>query len=216
MSNTEGPAFVVHSHTMRAGHQCTGAILLAAGFSRRFGSSKLQAQLPDGNTILQQSFNKLIQATENIVVVGRQELLDDNTYKFLPKHPGIQLVICQNAASGMGHSLASAIDYIPDNWTSALVCLADMPFIRVETLKAIISSSTENSIVVPVWQSQRGHPVSFDRRYFAELAASSGDTGGRHVIKLYSNNIIELQTDDPGVIQDIDTPEALMLHSQNL
>lgn len=207
--NTEGPAPVVYRHAMGAGRRCTGAIMLAAGFSRRFGSVKLQAQLPDGSTLLQKSFNNTLQATENIIVVGRQDLLESGTYNFLPDQPGIQLIICPDAESGMGHSLASAIKHIPDSWDSTLICLGDMPFIRPDTLSAMIRTSREDNIVIPVWQSQRGHPVCFGRQYFNELAASTGDSGGRHVIKLHHQAITELATDDAGIIQDIDTPEAL-------
>lgn len=197
--------------TLHYGAHKVGAILLAAGFSRRFGGIKLQARLPDGSTLLNKCFNTIAQATDNIIIVGRQELLDIGTYTFLPQHPGLQLVLCKDAESGMGHSLASAINHIPNDWHSVLICLADMPFIRADTLKAIMASSTENNIVIPVWQSQRGHPVSFGRRYFKELANSEGDAGGRHVIKQYSQYIKELVTDDVGIVQDIDTPEALTL-----
>lgn len=193
----------------------TGAILLAAGFSRRFGGIKLEARLSDGSTLLQQCFNNVLQATENIIVVGRQELLQSGIYNFLPKQTGIQLLICPDAESGMGHSLAFAIKDIPQTWRSTLVCLGDMPFIKTETLKAIMAASSENNIVIPVWQSQRGHPVSFGRRYFKDLADSQGDTGGRNVIKQYPQHIKELQTDDVGVVQDIDTPEALALLTQS-
>lgn len=212
--NTEGPAPVVYRHAMGAGRRCTGAILLGAGFSRRFGSVKLQALLPNGNTILHQCFNNILQATDNIIVVGRKELLETGAYQFLPDRRGIKLVLCEDAASGMGHSLASAIPCIPDTWTSALICLGDMPFLQKETLQAIINNSTENNIVIPLWQSQRGHPVSFGRRYFVELTHSAGDSGGRHVIKQHSDSIQELQTDDPGIIQDIDTPEALAMYTK--
>ncbi|MDO8909166.1 MAG: nucleotidyltransferase family protein [Pseudohongiella sp.] len=189
----------------------TGAILLAAGFSRRFGAIKLQARLPDGCTLLQRCFRNLLQATDNIIVVGRTDLQSTGTYEFLPEQAGVKLVLCEDAESGMGHSLACAVKQIPESWQSALICLGDMPLIRSETLKSIIAASSVSSIVIPVWHSQRGHPVSFGREYFPELAASRGDSGGRQIIKQHGSHIRELPTDDPGVVQDIDTPEALRL-----
>ena len=214
MSKTEGPAFVVYRYAMRAGRRCTGAILLAAGFSRRFGAIKLRASLPDGTSMLEQCFKNISQVTDNIIVVGREDLRDAGTYSFLPSATGLQFVICPDAASGMGHSLASAIPHIPDSWTSAMVCLGDMPFIQPATLQAIIDNSNEDNIVTPTWQSKRGHPVSFGRRYFSGLAASSGDTGGRHLIRHHSHHVVEVQTDDPGIVQDIDTQEALQQYTR--
>jgi molybdenum cofactor cytidylyltransferase len=185
--------------------------LLAAGFSRRFGGIKLQAPLPDGNTILQRSFSNILQVTDNIIIVGREDLLSHGIYDFLPRQSGVQLVMCDDAASGMAHSLVCAVKQIPNDWKSVLVCLGDMPFIQTDTLRAIIAASAESKIVIPVWQSQRGHPVSFGRDYFAELTASEGDTGGRHVIKKHKKNVQELQSTDQGILQDIDSPEALTL-----
>lgn len=188
-----------------------GAILLAAGFSRRFGAVKLRAQLPDGSTLLQKCFSNILQVTDNIIVVGRQDLLDSGTYDFLPQQSGLELVLCEDAASGMGHSLACAIRQVPEHWQSALICLADMPLIQQHTLKTIIAASSAHNIVIPLWQSQRGHPVCFGREHFAALARSQGDSGGRQVVEQNRQHIIELPITDQGVVQDIDTPEALAL-----
>lgn len=186
-----------------------GAVLLAAGFSVRFGSIKLKAALPDGNTILRKTFNNLLQATENIIVIGRMELLEQGVYDFIPATHRPFLFLCEDARFGMGHTLACGIRHIPSMWQSAMICLGDMPFIRQDTLTRLLSAGRSQHIVIPTYESARGHPIIFGRHFFPELQMCQGDTGAKHVLQAHPDSIIELDTDDPGILQDIDTPQAL-------
>ncbi|MDP2283950.1 MAG: nucleotidyltransferase family protein [Pseudohongiella sp.] len=186
-----------------------GAILLAAGFSVRFGGIKLSARLANGNTLLQQTFINILQSTDNIIVIGRKELLEAGVYDFLPATHMRFLYLCDDAKSGMGHSLAHGIKNVPPDWQSAFVCLGDMPMIRAGTLSLMLDAANPQNIVIPTWQAARGHPVGFGRQFFPELLACHGDTGAKQVLQAHKQAIIELETDDPGVVYDIDTPQAL-------
>lgn len=186
----------------------TGAILLAAGFSRRFGSIKLSAVLPDGSTVLQQTSRLLLGVTADVVVVTRPALrnagvLDGTGFT------DAQIVLCQDAELGMGHSLACGMRALPSHWDACLVCLADMPFIRASTLQLLQGRASQHRIIVPEYKHQRGHPICFGRDFFAELAQSQGDTGGREVIKHHAHKVEIIALDDPGILQDIDTPQDL-------
>ncbi|TFH73372.1 nucleotidyltransferase family protein [Gammaproteobacteria bacterium LSUCC0112] len=186
-----------------------GAILLAAGFSVRFGGIKLKAQLPNGCTLLQQTFINILQFTENIIIIGRKELLDAGVYDFLPATHQPFLYLCEDARSGMGHSLVCGIQHVPEDWQSAFVCLGDMPFVSTDTLCLLFNASNSQNIIIPTWQSARGHPVGFGRQFFPELLQCRGDSGARHILQAHKQAIIEMETGDSGVVQDIDTPEAL-------
>jgi len=186
-----------------------GAVLLAAGFSVRFGSIKLKAALPDGNSILRKTFNNLLQATENIIVIGRRELLEQGVYDFIPATHKPFIFLCDDARLGMGHTLACGIRHIPPTWQSAMICLGDMPFVRQDTLMRLLSAGRSQQIIIPRYQSARGHPVIFGRYFFPELQLCQGDSGARHVLQAHPDSIIDLDTDDPGILQDIDTPQAL-------
>ncbi|MBC54379.1 MAG: CTP--molybdopterin cytidylyltransferase [Gammaproteobacteria bacterium] len=186
----------------------TGAILLAAGFSRRFGSIKLNAVLSDGCTVFQHT-SRLLSATVNEwVVVTRPALLDAGVLQ----RSGIsqsQVVLCHDADMGMGHSLACGIRALPDHWDACLVCLADMPFIKSATLQQLQAMATPHRIIIPVFNQHRGHPICFGRDFFAELAHSQGDTGGRELIKRHADKVELVAVNDAGILQDIDTPEDL-------
>lgn len=188
----------------------TGAILLAAGFSRRFGDIKLKAVLPNGNTVLQQSFINLSASISDIILVSRQDLVDKGILESLhPDETPYQLVLCADARDGMGHTLACGIRALPADWDACIICLSDMPFVSPATFTQLTATATPDNIIVPGYQGKRGHPVCFGRTFFPLLAACNGDIGARDLIKRHEDRIIELASNDPGILRDIDTPADL-------
>lgn len=197
-------------HLLPGKSPVTGALLLAAGFSRRFGSVKLNARLPNGHTVLQQSFRNASQAFDEIIVVGRQDLYDLGTYEVLALNPDThRLIFCDDAESGMGHTLACGARAIPSHWQACFVCLADMPFIQPDTFRTLQQHIAEDRLVVPVWRQQQGHPSGFGRDYFPALQQCHGDTGARHLL-CNPAAVTRVETSDPGIIQDIDMPQDLL------
>lgn len=187
-----------------------GAIMLAAGFSRRFGSIKLNAVLPSGKSVLQQSMFNLSRSISDIILVTRQDLVESNVLQPLQHEKCLyQQVLCPDAENGMGHTLACGIQAIPADWDACLICLGDMPFISPVTLQQLVNAATHNNIIVPVYQEQRGHPICFGKFFFPALNQCSGDAGARALINQHKHQITELNTNDPGILKDIDTPEDL-------
>ncbi len=179
-----------------------GAIVLAAGFSNRYGSLKLCAALDNGKTVYEQTLANIHAAVPDILVVTRPELTAR-----LPK-TAARLVSFDHAERGMGATLAFAIKQI-DTWQGALICLADMPFITPESYRLIAAASTEDRIVIPRAQGQQGNPVAFGRRFFPELIRLTGDNGGRAVAKAHPEALQHLELDDAAILADIDKPEDL-------
>ena len=181
-----------------------GAIVLAAGYSKRFGDSKLLAQLHNGKTVVQQTLERIAEVFPQRLVITRPELIP----QLLPLAPGTSFLAFEDAEQGMGATLAFAAQHIGD-WRACLVCLGDMPFIETSTYRQIAEQIDEDSIVIPVLDSKKGNPVAFGSAYFDELGRLKGDAGGRKLTTLHRNAVCELSVDDPGVLQDIDTPEEL-------
>lgn len=182
-----------------------GAIILAAGFSQRFGSTKLNAKLANGKTVTQQTLSQIHVAGLPSVVITRPELADtlqlDNT----------RIELFTAASQGMGASLAFGISQVPD-WDGCLVCLADMPFIESATYRLIADRLTATTIVLPCYQQRPGNPVGFGKMLFPQLLALQGDSGGRSVTAANPEAVMYLAVDDPAVLNDIDTPEDLARH----
>lgn len=187
----------------------TGVILLAAGFSRRFGSIKLHALLPNGKTVFQQTLERIQGATDNILVVTREELLNDLLQAGAPSD---DTYLCPDAEQGMGHTLACGMAQVPAHWSAVLVCLADMPFVDTHTYITLLNALRPDAIVVPEYQGKRGNPVGFGSNWFAPLAQATGDTGGRDIMKGNPDAIARIAVEDPAVHMDVDVPVDLGQH----
>ncbi len=181
-----------------------GALLLAAGFSKRFGSSKLLAELPDGQSVFSHTLTRLRQSFSDVLVITRPELTNRLTTT------EAEIAAFDQAKCGMGASLAFGIARVQQmEWCSCLVCLADMPFIKTETYTAIGAAAGSNRIVIPFYQDRPGNPVAFGRVFFDELRHLTGDTGGKAVVNRHAKAVIHLAVKDNAVLADIDTPREL-------
>ena len=179
-----------------------GALILAAGFSKRFGGIKLDAKLNNGATVFSQTLSRISAAIPNYKVVTRPGLID----VLSPTEPNLNAF--EFSEQGIGASLAFGISLV-NNWHACLVCLADMHFIEIETYRALASQLNQNNIVIPFHQKQAGNPVGFGRYFYSDLRSLSGDTGGRPVVKNNQNTVITFDVEDAAVLYDIDTPTDL-------
>ncbi|MBO6702567.1 MAG: nucleotidyltransferase family protein [Pseudomonadales bacterium] len=116
-----------------------GALVLAAGQSKRFGGDKRQATLPNGKLVIQQTLEKVTSVFDEVLVVLRAE--DAGLHKkLLNLFPDLKYHHAPDSGLGMGHSLASGIRQI-EGWDGVFVFLADMPFVETETLIKLRDSS---------------------------------------------------------------------------
>ncbi len=183
-----------------------GALLLAAGFSRRFGSDKRQHLLPDGTPLLLATLQKY-DVFENLAVVIRDP--DDSPAQWLENRASpVRVIVAADAHLGMGHSLAAGVAAIAD-WSYVLVGLADMPFVSSQTLlllRSEMDTKTAPRIIVPTYAARRGHPVGFDATFFDELKTLQGDAGARDLLQRSASEVVEVPVEDPGILKDIDFP----------
>lgn len=185
-------------------------LVLAAGRSRRFNGDKRRALLPCGRSLLQASLDSARQAFPEVWVVLRAD--DDPQALGIPED--VRIVRCADADLGMGHSLACGVDaLLPTRAEAVAVLLADMPWIQAETLQRLAAMANAGRIALPVYQEQRGHPVIIGRRFWPELTRLQGDRGAKGVISANPTHVDALQTQDPGILRDADTAQALADYS---
>ena len=181
-------------------------LLLAAGTATRFGSDKLLYLLPHGVPIAVQAARHLKVVVENCLVVVRPG--SDGLSDFFRKE-GCEVVICENAAEGMGASLACAV-HAARGADACLVALADMPFVRPSSIEAVRDALIAGKpLVAPYFRARRGHPVGIAARFFPELENLSGDEGAKKLLAAHAAELVKIPVGDPGVIRDIDRPEDL-------
>ena len=185
------------------------AIVLAAGQGNRFraeaGQDKLLADCVglDGVTrpVIEQV---LLNLPKRIVRRWVVTLPERHEVIRLAEAYGCEVLLL--ASAGMGDSLAAAVaaSGSADGW---LVVLGDMPFIQPSSIERVIDGVKVDGISVPVQAGQYGHPVAFGRALGPGLMALSGDRGAR---SLFAGAAVhEVVVDDPGVLWDVDVPQAL-------
>jgi molybdenum cofactor cytidylyltransferase len=111
-------------------------------------------------------------------------------------------------AGGLSTSLRAGIASLPTDVDGVVVLLADMPNITQSIIDRLIGQFRPDRIVLPTFGGQRGNPVIWSRRYFPDLMAVAGDTGGRGIIEANRDAVTEVEL-GAAVALDIDTPEAL-------
>lgn len=181
-------------------------ILLAAGSGSRFGGAKLLAPLADGTPVGVRSARVLAGAVDRALAVVRPE---DTVLARLLAEEGLEVKAFPGAAEGMGASLAFGVAAAPgaDGW---LVALADMPWVRIETARAVAELLRGGALVAaPSRAGRRGHPVGFGIRLISELLGLRGDRGAREILSRHAGRLTLLEVADDGIFMDVDELQDL-------
>ena len=180
-------------------------LLLAAGSATRFGSDKLRHELPHGVPIAVQAARHLKLEIPRVIAVIKPE---SELMRPLEAE-GCEIVVCENAAEGMGASLACAARAAGEA-DGYLIALADMPFLRRTTIAAVRDALAAGApLAAPYFRARRGHPVGLARRFYQELLTLRGDEGAKRVIAANEKQMVKIPVGDPGALRDIDRPEDL-------
>ncbi len=87
-----------------------------------------------------------------------------------------------------------------------------MPLVQTATLDLLIAALDDDShalACVPTLHGRRGNPVLWRSALFDALLTLSGDRGGRPLLARHATAVREVAVQDPGVLEDFDTPERL-------
>lgn len=184
------------------------AVLLAAGQSRRMGQANKLLTEYDGELFIRRALEavRLGGVDDLIVVTGH----DAERIRVAIPDPDVRFVHNPHFADGLSTSVATGIRALSDDVGGALIMLSDMPLIGSDTIRDLLAQRDpmdDTSIIVPHFRGQRGNPVFWPRRYFADLQTLSGDQGARSLLKAYPNAVLDYECEHEGILIDIDTPE---------
>ncbi|MFQ5568993.1 MAG: NTP transferase domain-containing protein [Rhodothermales bacterium] len=185
------------------------AIVPAAGHSSRMGTAnKLLLPLGD-KTILEHVAAAICAApVEDVVVVtGHQH---EQVKAALAGYP-VRFAHNARHADGMASSLACGVLAASSATDGFLICLGDMPFLSSRTitrLRDTFANTPRPAILIATADGRRGHPVLFDSAYRNALLHLRGDVGARAVIQAHAEAVVEVETGNEALFQDVDTQEA--------
>ncbi|KQV79569.1 molybdopterin-guanine dinucleotide biosynthesis protein MobA [Massilia sp. Root351] len=190
-------------------------ILLAAGRGKRFDPSgqrnKLLQSLGDEPVVVRSARHMLAALPRVVAVVRPSDAAGGDPVAARLLALGCEVTICQQADTGMAASLSHAVAHADKAFPDAqgwIVALGDMPHVRPSTIQSLKTALEQGAgIAAPMYRCQRGNPVGFSRHYLPQLLALEGDQGARGILK--HSAVTELEVDDSGILQDIDTPADL-------
>ena len=87
-----------------------------------------------------------------------------------------------------------------------------MPLVTARTVSRLLDAYDRDEgrlIVVPTFNGELGNPVLWDRRFFPDMLALSGDRGARVLRARCAEHGATVPMDDDAVLRDVDTPEQL-------
>jgi molybdenum cofactor cytidylyltransferase len=108
-------------------------------------------------------------------------------------------------------SIQAALRSLPPGTDGILLCLIDHPLISAALIQDLIEHfyKTKGSIVLPVYEGRRGHPVIFSASLYDELLRAPLETGARAVVWAHKGEIEEVRTNEEGCVLNLNDPGTL-------
>src|SRR4029077_12999579 len=162
----------------------TGAVILAAGGSSRFGQAK--QLLPfRGKTLVRAVIDAACQAGCSPVVV----VIGSNGEKIHPElaHANVMEVRNTNWQRGIGSSIRRGVKALADHAADveALVLLVcDQPAVNARVIEGLIATheTTKKEIVASSYADTVGVPALFNRSFFERLLSLGDEAGAKSII----------------------------------
>lgn len=186
------------------------AIVLAAGQSTRMAPHhKLLVTDRAGKPMIARTVDNMLSsgARPIIVVTGHREA---EIRAVLGRRP-VTIVTAPDHAAGLSASLRAGLAAVPETAAAALICLGDMPLVTGRMIDRLIETHDSDEgrlIVAPTGDGAFGNPVLWDRRYFPDLTALTGDRGARSLLERHAETVATVELGD-AALRDFDTVESL-------
>lgn len=182
-----------------------GAIILAAGASRRMGRNKMLLTL-DGEALVRRAARRAHAAglSPVIVVIGHE------AEEVRAALGGVACMCVENPefTGPTTSSLHVGLRQLPSDVTAVVVILADMVHVTEAMLRTMLETAhtSEAPLVVSQYGEAIAPPLLFRRPLFAELLAWHGEGAGKQVVQQHRTEVAII--DWPlAALADIDTPE---------
>jgi len=190
------------------------AIVLGAGAGARFGGAKLTAPWRGGRLIdgaLAAAFAAPVRGVT--LVTGADPALQSEAAAYAARAgegARLRIVHAEGHAEGMAASLRAGLASLPSDAAGLFLFLGDMPLVPAGmALRLAKAVGAGAPAAAPVFEGRRGHPVLFAAPLLPQLARLAGDEGARQVLAQLGPALALIETDDPGVVFDVDRPDDL-------
>ena len=189
-------------------------MILASGFSRRFGSDKIMHKV-HGKPLIDYVIRALKEAGfEEIFAVVRKEQEE------LINHArdALNFIENENAIEGQSSAIKVAVSALRKESDAIMFLLGDQPLIRADTIIRLCRTHTSGEYGISSCQidGRLSPPVIFSSYYFDELMRLSGDTGAKPVLIRHSDRITRVSFGNRYEAEDVDSPEMIHIIEEKL
>ncbi|MBU4277900.1 MAG: putative selenium-dependent hydroxylase accessory protein YqeC [Proteobacteria bacterium] len=183
-------------------------VILAAGFSTRFGGQKLTTSLAGRPLAAWALEAALASRLGRVVLVASPELAQE-----LGELPAdLEVMLNHNAGEGQASSLRLGLEALGRDHSHALFLLADQPLLSPALIDSFVEATEAgHDLAALAGDTSFSPPALFARRFWPELLALRGDAGGRSVFEAHRDEAVLLPPNFPLAGLDVDTPEQLGL-----
>ncbi len=185
----------------------TGAIILAAGSSRRLGGIKQLLHF-NGKTLLQHTIDEAIKAGAQPVMVVTGAHAKEVSASV--DNRDVEIVFNENWEQGIASGIAAGVRSMiaaHKNIENIIIAVCDQPFVTAALFGQLFETQKNSSghIVASAYADTIGIPVLFTRKYFDHLLDLKGDEGAKKILMTCRRDVATV--DFPLGHIDIDTPD---------
>lgn len=184
-------------------------IVLAAGGSRRMGRPK-QLEAVGGEAMVVRAARVALAAGAGPVAIVTGAEADAVAALLGEQMPALDVIHNPDWESGQATSMKAALRALPASVEAAILMPVDQPYLDELLLRRLVQAwRTGADLVAPaIAGALRGAPALFDRRFWPELMAVTGDVGGRRVLAAH-HDVCAAVPAEAAWLRDIDTPDDL-------
>jgi molybdenum cofactor cytidylyltransferase len=170
-------------------------LILAGGYSRRFGNNKM-LHIMNGEPMIIHVIKAMIPWVSRIFVVTGY--YHDDLVQTLINYDKVSIVHNPNYDLGMFSSIQAGVSYLREDF---FIIPGDYPFVNSTTYGLLLRG--EGDIIGPTYQNIKGHPLLIKARLIEALKNAPKESNLKVFRDQYKVHWIE--TDDEGILKDIDT-----------
>ena len=186
------------------------AVILSAGASSRMGRPKALLPYREGTFLehlIEVTRHPRIGVTRIVLGAGAEAI--QSAAKLDPS----LVVVNSEWEKGQLSSICAGIRSLEGTATDGMVlCPVDHPLVSARLVGDLVERfyAERKAIVLPTYDGRRGHPVIFASALYAELLAAPLDKGARAVVWAHAADVLEVPTDEEGVVLNINDPQMLL------
>jgi len=172
-------------------------IILAGGYSSRIGTNKMTLPYRDKPLICHTIASMAASVSHIFVVTGYYH---EDTLMAIKDHPLVSVIHNPNYSLGMFSSVLAGIEHVTED---VFIIPGDYPLVKEKTYQDLLNAKGIQR--VPTYEGHRGHPLFITKPLVQALKVEPKESNLKSFRNRY--NLALVETDDPGILIDIDTIE---------